>query len=204
MRFPPLSLASVYLSSLWTAEAFAPSFHGPQRTTSLCLSDEQPMVDKPPYDEGSHDELVYALGVNLARQLGDVRPLVENGEELACVAKGLLDTVIGRLTDDGQRDLLQRRGTELNNLITDRAAGRDMLETMKQTEGAVELDSGVVLHVLEYGPEGEGQGVRATQSSSVKIHYHGTLADGTVFDSTLGGDPVTFPLNGVIPGWKDG
>jgi hypothetical protein len=78
-------------------------------------------IEKPPVEEGTQEELMYALGVNLARQLGDIRPLVETGEELAAVAKGLLDTVIGRLTEDGQRDLLSRRGTELNKLITDRA-----------------------------------------------------------------------------------
>lgn len=74
-----------------------------------------------PFEAGTHDELMYALGVNLARQLGDVRPLVESGEELASVAKGLLDTVIGRLATEEQVDLLQRRGGELNELITDRA-----------------------------------------------------------------------------------
>lgn len=79
-----------------------------------------------------------------------------------------------------------------------------MLATMAQTEGAVTLPSGVVLHVLEDGPEGKGQGVRPTKSSTVKIHYHGTLADGTVFDSTLSGEPVKFPLAGVIPGWSEG
>ena len=69
----------------------------------------------------THDELMYALGVNLARQLGDIRPLVESGEELAQVAKGLLDTVVGRLNDDGQRGLLSRRGRELDGLIAGRA-----------------------------------------------------------------------------------
>jgi hypothetical protein len=78
-------------------------------------------IDEPPVEEGSQAELMYALGVNLARQLGDIRPLVKSGEELASVAKGLLDTVIGRLTEDGQRDLLSRRGVELNELITERA-----------------------------------------------------------------------------------
>jgi hypothetical protein len=72
-------------------------------------------------EEGSHAELMYTLGVNLARQLGDVRPLVENGEELAQVARGLLDTVIGRFEQEGQRALLARRGAELNELITYRA-----------------------------------------------------------------------------------
>jgi FKBP-type peptidyl-prolyl cis-trans isomerase len=57
--------------------------------------------------------------------------------------------------------------------------------------------------VLDPGPDG-GSGMRPTKSSSVKIHYHGTLADGTIFDSTLGGEPVTLPLAGVIPGWREG
>lgn len=78
-------------------------------------------IEDPPVEEGSQDELMYSLGVNLARQLGDIRPLVHTGEELAAVAKGLLDTVIGRLTEDGQRELLARRGVELNELITTRA-----------------------------------------------------------------------------------
>jgi len=165
-------------------------------------------------EAGSHEELLYALGVNLARQLGDVRPLVENGDELACVAKGLLDAVVGRLEDDGQKALLAARGKELNELISTRAnnirqkletAGRLMLEEMSKTEGTVTLDSGVVIDVLEHGPEGPGAGVRPTQSSTVKVHYHGTLPDGTVFDSTLADDePVKFPLAGVIPGWKEG
>lgn len=82
--------------------------------------------------------------------------------------------------------------------------GNDMLEQMKKTEGAETLPSGVVLHVLEHGPEGPGSGKRATQASTVKIHYHGTLADGSIFDSTIAGDPAQFPLGGVIPGWREG
>mmetsp|Transcript_3664 Transcript_3664/g.8731 ORF Transcript_3664/g.8731 Transcript_3664/m.8731 type:complete len:309 (-) Transcript_3664:18-944(-) len=161
----------------------------------------------------THDELMYALGVNLARQLGDVRPLVESGEELAQVAKGLLDTVVGRLNDDGQRVLLSRRGRELDQLIAGRAnalrekleqRGREMLQNMADTEEVITLDTGVCVHVLEHGPEGPGQGGRPTAGSVVMIHYHGTLSDGTVFDSTLGGDPVKFPLAQVIPGWRDG
>eukprot|EP00532_Pseudo-nitzschia_australis_P008661 CAMPEP_0168176860 /NCGR_PEP_ID=MMETSP0139_2-20121125/8059_1 /TAXON_ID=44445 /ORGANISM="Pseudo-nitzschia australis, Strain 10249 10 AB" /LENGTH=283 /DNA_ID=CAMNT_0008095699 /DNA_START=295 /DNA_END=1146 /DNA_ORIENTATION=+ len=161
----------------------------------------------------THDELMYALGVNLARQLGDIRPLVESGEELAQVAKGLLDTVVGRLNDDGQRLLLSKRGQELDQLIAGRAnalreklelRGREMLQNMAETEGVLNLDSGVCVHVLENGPEGPGQGARPTSGSVVMIHYHGTLSDGTVFDSTLGGEPVKFPLAQVIPGWRDG
>ena len=171
------------------------------------------VLDKAPVEEGTHDELMYALGVNLARQLGDVRSLVENGQELAVLTKGLVDTLIGQLSEEGQSGLLGRRGQDLNKLVTERAlkiqqrleaAGRQMLDQMKQSEGVQVLDSGVALHVLEHGPEGPGQGVRPTQASTVKIHYHGTMPDGTTFDSTLGKEPVSLPLASVIPGWREG
>jgi len=71
-------------------------------------------------EPGSHEELMYILGVNLARQLGDIRPLVNDGQELANVAKGLLDTVVGRLDEEGQRRLLSARGRELDDLIVSR------------------------------------------------------------------------------------
>eukprot|EP00546_Thalassionema_frauenfeldii_P006948 CAMPEP_0178922644 /NCGR_PEP_ID=MMETSP0786-20121207/16273_1 /TAXON_ID=186022 /ORGANISM="Thalassionema frauenfeldii, Strain CCMP 1798" /LENGTH=242 /DNA_ID=CAMNT_0020597041 /DNA_START=230 /DNA_END=958 /DNA_ORIENTATION=- len=160
-------------------------------------------------ESGSHEELMYALGVNLARQLGDIRPLVENGDELANVAKGLLDTVIGRLTEDGQQALLGARGKELNTLIAERAnnikkqleeSGRKMLEEMEKTEGVEKLKTGVVVHILESNESGQSP----TRSSTVKVHYHGSLPDGTVFDSTLNGEPLTFPIAQVIPGWCDG
>lgn len=82
--------------------------------------------------------------------------------------------------------------------------GREMLQNMAETEGVINLDSGVCVHVLEHGPDGPGQGAYPTAGSVVEIHYHGTLSDGTVFDSTLGGDPVKFPLAQVIPGWREG
>jgi FKBP-type peptidyl-prolyl cis-trans isomerase len=156
---------------------------------------------------------MYALGVNLARQLGDVRPLVENSDELTQLARGLLDTVVGKLDDEGQRSLLGRRGEDLNNIIVERAnairekiekAGKAMLKEMSENEETATLDSGVIIHPLEAGPDGFGKGTKPTAASTVKVHYHGTLPDGTVFDSSLGGDPVSFPLGGVIPGWREG
>lgn len=166
-----------------------------------------------PIEEGSHDELMYALGVNLARQLGDVRPLVENSEELTQVARGLLDTVVGKFDDESQRSLLARRGDDLNKIIVERAnsirqkiedAGKAMLKEMSENPETATLESGVVIHPLEPGPDGFGKGVKPTTASTVKVHYHGTLPDGTVFDSSLGKDPVTFPLGGVIAGWREG
>lgn len=48
-----------------------------------------------------------------------------------------------------------------------------MLENMKEAEEVKELEGGVLLHVLEHGPDGEGKGVRPTVGSTVSIHYHG-------------------------------
>lgn len=132
MLFPrlccyPLLICAIVLQTATHAFTVYPSrTHCPRilQPTALFQADEEssiPLESASPYEPGSHEELVYALGVNLARQLGDVRPLVENSAELTSVAQGLLDTVIGRLDDEGQRELLQRRGGDLNNLITERA-----------------------------------------------------------------------------------
>ncbi len=127
MLFSQLSLILICAALPAATHAFNVNL-STRKEHRLCLAEESSSatemvanIEKSPYEAGSHEELVYALGVNLARQLGDVRPLVENSSELTCVAKGLLDTVIGRLADEGQRELLQRRGGELNELITQRA-----------------------------------------------------------------------------------
>lgn len=83
-------------------------------------------------------------------------------------------------------------------------AGKAMLKEMSENDETATLECGVVIHPLEPGPDGFGKGVKPTAASTVKVHYHGTLPDGTVFDSSLGKDPVTFPLGGVIPGWREG
>ena len=64
-----------------------------------------------------------------------------------------------------------------------------------------ETSSGLQYEVLQ-----EGQGTQhPTASSTVKVHYHGTLLDGTVFDSSVArGEPISFPLNRVIAGWTEG
>lgn len=97
------------------------SVRSPISVVSMMVDSDEETTNSVRVEPGTHEELMYILGINLARQLGDIRPLVENGEELAQVAKGLLDTVVGRLDEDGQRKLLSSRGKELDELVMTRA-----------------------------------------------------------------------------------
>ncbi len=94
---------------------------------------------------------------------------------------------------------------KLFNMNKDKAAanlkaGQDFLETNKTKPGVVALPSGLQYEVLV-----EGSGPKPAATNNVTCHYHGTLIDGTVFDSSVRrGQPATFPLNAVIKGWTEG
>src|ERR1700704_1702744 len=79
-------------------------------------------------------------------------------------------------------------------------AGQDFLEANKKKPGVIALSSGLQYEVIT-----EGNGIKPLASNKVTCHYHGTLIDGTVFDSSVKrGQPATFPLNMVIRGWTEG
>lgn len=79
--------------------------------------------------------------------------------------------------------------------------GMAFLEENKQKEGVVSFESGLQMQVLQTGTG--SQNPNATDQ--VSVHYHGTLLDGQVFDSSVDrGQPISFGLNQVIPGWTEG
>ena len=81
-----------------------------------------------------------------------------------------------------------------------KAAGEAFFATLDGKDGITKTESGLRYEILNKGSE-----TYATASDSVNVHYHGTLIDGTVFDSSVDrGEPVTFPLNGVIKGFSEG
>lgn len=79
-------------------------------------------------------------------------------------------------------------------------AGENFLEANKAVAGVKVTESG-----LQYKVTKMGKGKKPSATDKVKVHYHGTLIDGTVFDSSVQrGEPIVFPLNQVIPGWTEG
>eukprot|EP00934_Nitzschia_sp_Nitz4_P009471 Nitzschia sp. Nitz4//scaffold5_size260463//174332//175649//NITZ4_001000-RA/size260463-augustus-gene-0.15-mRNA-1//1//CDS//3329555394//9461//frame0 len=193
--------------------------------SSTPIMEQSPLHLKP----GSHQELLYTLGINLARQLSEVKSLIEDPEEMAHMVEGLADALTGRLDAMGQQKLLESRSADLDKLVATRAdvvrdrleqQGREMLAAMEGTEGAEVLEENVILHPIADG--GNGRAVTATRpntprptiGSTVQIHYHATLCDGTVVDAsrppTSGGEsleevePIKVALAQLLPGFRIG
>jgi FKBP-type peptidyl-prolyl cis-trans isomerase FkpA/FKBP-type peptidyl-prolyl cis-trans isomerase FklB len=149
--------------------------------------------------ETEEQKTIYAAGLALAQTLGKL-PLTE--EELALLQEGLGDALTGR---EPRVDLNAYR-TQIQALRTDRLSGEQraigaayVVKALEQP-GAVQTESGLVITELV-----AGDGPSPTAQSSLQVHYHGTLVDGTVFDSSVDrGNPVTMPLTRVIPCWTEG
>ncbi|MGR4991384.1 FKBP-type peptidyl-prolyl cis-trans isomerase [Vibrio rotiferianus] len=93
--------------------------------------------------------------------------------------------------------------TWTNHKVADEnfAKGQEFLLENGKKEGVITTESGLQYLVLEAGT-GD---IHPTANSKVKVHYHGTLIDGTVFDSSVNrGEPISFGLNQVIKGWQEG
>jgi FKBP-type peptidyl-prolyl cis-trans isomerase FklB len=151
------------------------------------------------------DRISYSYGVVVARDLKD-RGLPINVDQFvkgfAAITKGgeslLTEGEIGRAFDENRlrMDEQNATGKEKANL----EAGKKFLAGNAKKEGIKVTDRGLQYEVLK-----EGDGAKPTIDSTVKAHYHGTLIDGTVFDSSVErGEPADFPLARVIPGWTEG
>lgn len=99
-----------------------------------------------------------------------------------------------------QVELQERQAGQRDSLAAEHLAkGTEFLQENAQREDVHVTESGLQYRVIE-----EGTGERPTSSSTVRVHYRGTLIDGEEFDSSYDGDPVEFPLNNVIAGWTEG
>ena len=145
---------------------------------------------------------MYALGLAISQSLGAFT-LTE--AELEMVKSGITDGVLKR----PQKVDLQTFGPKIQQLQQARAAtvaeqekkaGAAYLAKAASEKGATKTESGIVITPIK---PGSGSSPKATDT--VKVHYHGTLIDGTVFDSSVKrGEPATFPLGQVIKCWTEG
>lgn len=148
------------------------------------------------------DKLSYAWGLAMGRQLQGMGMKELNVEDFKDGIKSVFDNVEPAITPEEAQKLIQDYLNDLQAKAEAAAkeAGKAFLAENKKDEKVRETASG-----LQYVVEKEGEGAQPTATDEVTVHYTGRLLDGTVFDSSVNrGEPATFPLNRVIPGWTEG
>jgi FKBP-type peptidyl-prolyl cis-trans isomerase len=152
--------------------------------------------------ETEDQKILYAIGLAVAQNFGQ---FALSEAELAVVQQGLAD---GVMKNEAQVDL-QEYGPKIQTFAQGRAeaamakekeAAAEFLTSMESEDGLTKTDSGLL-----YAEITAGTGASPAATDTVKVHYHGTLRDGTVFDSSVDrGQPAQFPLNQVIGCWTEG
>ncbi len=147
------------------------------------------------------DKISYALGLSIGNNFQNSGI---NNLQVEDFVKGLKDVLGGaepEISYDEAKQVindyfmnLQKERLELN-----KKAGEEFLNINKGKAGVVTLPSGLQYQVLK-----QGEGAKPAVSDKVKCHYHGTLINGTVFDSSVQrGEPAVFGVSQVIPGWVE-
>jgi len=144
---------------------------------------------------------VYALGLSIAQSLGS---FALTSAEVDLVSAGLRDGLAGKpKVDVAQynpmvKQLAQQRSAAAAEIEKKESA--TFLAKIGKEKGAETAASGLI-----YIPVKAGSGDAPKATDTVKVHYKGTLRDGSVFDSSIDrGQPATFPLNRVVPCWTEG
>ncbi|MDA1052584.1 MAG: FKBP-type peptidyl-prolyl cis-trans isomerase [Planctomycetota bacterium] len=153
------------------------------------------------------DQASYGIGTNIGRSL-KADGLEINVEALAQGIKDVLANAAPRLTEAQVSVALKAFQQEMDAKAATRAKvageknlreGKAFLATNKAKQGVVTLASGLQYAVLKIG-----KGPPPKVTDTVRTHYHGTLLDGTVFDSSVErNEPATFQVGGVIRGWTE-
>lgn len=148
------------------------------------------------------DKTFYAMGYMLG---GNLQRLTLSDAEIAALYKGI---AMAAKNEKSEVDMAkyQNRIQEVFKSRMDKVAakekeaGQAFLDKFVKEEGATKSASGLAYKVIK-----EGTGATPSAEDIVEVHYHGTLTDGTVFDSSVErGKTISFPLNRVIKGWTEG
>ena len=152
--------------------------------------------------ETDDQKTVYALGLALSESL---KPYELTAEELDLLKAGLTDGIQKTPPKVELKDYqmkIREFGQKRQQAAADveKKDSAAFLEKMAKEKGAQKTESGLIYIETQAG---SGENPKATDT--VKVHYHGTLRDGTVFDSSVErGQPATFPLNRVVKCWTEG
>lgn len=151
--------------------------------------------------ENSTDSLSYALGVSIATNLSESGLTDVNYDMFLKGIQEMMDSTSSMDVADAEtciRTQMQKK-SEMES-EKNKEAGVKFLEENKSKAGVTTTASG-----LQYKVVTEGTGASPDANDRVTVHYHGTTIDGKVFDSSVDrGQPATFGLNQVIPGWTEG
>jgi FKBP-type peptidyl-prolyl cis-trans isomerase FklB len=150
----------------------------------------------------------YSIGVNIGLNLANQG--IQDDLDINAVLEGIRDSLLGEEIQLSNDELTQAI-EEFTAILQARAeqeisqqsqAGAEFLAQNTLEPGVITTASGLQYLVME---EADASGSMPAASDTVNVHYHGTLIDGTVFDSSVDrGEPISFPLNNVIPGWTEG
>lgn len=154
------------------------------------------------------DSVAYAIGLNVGENLKKD----EVDLNLDLIREGMSDAMNEGETKIAKEEIMkifQKYQMQIQALAAKKAQeqskvnreeGEKFLAENAKKDGVITTESGLQYMVMK-----EGTGAKPTATSTVKVNYHGTRVDGVVFDSSVErGEPIEFPLNGVISGWTEG
>lgn len=147
------------------------------------------------------DKVSYALGLSIGNNFQNSGIKELNIEDFVKGLSDVLNETQPAITYDEAKQVINEFFMELQQekMEINKKAGEEFLNINRHKAGVVELPSGLQYQVLQ-----KGNGEKPKATDKVKCHYHGTLINGTVFDSSIErGQPAVFGVNQVIPGWVE-